>query len=77
MADLLGRRAVFKGEAGDLGAAFADNQEALAQSRAAGDNYRLAITLANLGVYELAGGSSGRPACTFRRRARSLTTLAT
>jgi DNA-binding CsgD family transcriptional regulator len=56
MADLLGRRAVFKGEAGDLDAAFADNQEALAQSRAAGDNYRLAITLANLGVYELAAG---------------------
>jgi len=47
---------VFKGEAGDLDAAFADNQEVLALSRAAGDNYRLALTLANLGVYELAVG---------------------
>ena len=56
MADLLGRRAVFKGEAGDLDAAFADNQESLAQSRAAGDNYRIALTLANLGVYEVSAG---------------------
>ena len=58
MADLLGRRAVFKGEAGDLDAAFADHQETLALSRAAGDNYRLAITLANLGVDEARGGGA-------------------
>ncbi len=31
-------------------------EAALAVSRAAGDNYRLAITLANLGIYELAAG---------------------
>jgi DNA-binding CsgD family transcriptional regulator len=50
---------VFKGEAGELDAALVDNTEALAQSRAAGDNYRTAITLANLGVYELAASKLG------------------
>ena len=56
IAYILARRAVFESEAGDLDAAFADNQEALTLSRAAGDTYRLAITLANLGFDEHAAG---------------------
>jgi DNA-binding CsgD family transcriptional regulator len=47
---------VFDAEAGDLAAAFADRQETLTLSRTAGDTYRLAITLANLGVDELGAG---------------------
>ena len=39
-----------------MDAAFADQEEALALSRATGDNYRLAITLANFGVDELTAG---------------------
>jgi DNA-binding CsgD family transcriptional regulator/tetratricopeptide (TPR) repeat protein len=50
---------VFESEAGDLDAAFADNQEAVTLSRAAGDTYRLAITLANLGFDEHAAGEIG------------------
>ena len=50
---------MFESEAGDLDAAFADNQEAITLSRAAGDNYRLAITLANLGFDEQAAGKLG------------------
>ena len=47
---------MFEGETGDLNAAFADQKEALTLSRATGDNYRLAATLANLGIDELAAG---------------------
>jgi DNA-binding NarL/FixJ family response regulator len=47
---------VFKSETGDLDAARADQEETLALSRAAGDNYRLVITLGNLGVDELVAG---------------------
>jgi DNA-binding CsgD family transcriptional regulator len=39
-----------------LDAALADQHETLALCRAAGDNYRLALTLANLGVDEHAAG---------------------
>ena len=56
VAYILSRRAVFKSEAGDLDTAFADNQEAITLSRAAGDNYRLATTLANLAIDEQATG---------------------
>jgi hypothetical protein len=44
------------GAAAKLAAALADQEEALALLRATGDNYRLAITLANFGVDELAAG---------------------
>jgi DNA-binding CsgD family transcriptional regulator len=47
---------VFASEGGDPDAAFADQHETLALSRAAGDNYRLVVTLANLGVDEHAAG---------------------
>ena len=59
MAEVLSRRAVFRGEAGDLDAAHADQQESLALTRTSGDNYRLAITLTNLGVLELEAGELG------------------
>jgi DNA-binding CsgD family transcriptional regulator len=47
---------VFEGEGSDLDAASADLQEACSLSRAAGDNYQLAIALANLGRYEHMAG---------------------
>ncbi|MGH3631084.1 MAG: class I SAM-dependent methyltransferase, partial [Sciscionella sp.] len=49
------RTAVFHNEAGNL-AAFADNNEAITLSRTAGDNYRLATTLANLAFDQHATG---------------------
>jgi predicted ATPase/DNA-binding CsgD family transcriptional regulator len=56
LAEVLGRRAVCKVEAGELDAGLADLEETLALSRAAADNYRLASTLANLGVHKVAAG---------------------
>jgi DNA-binding CsgD family transcriptional regulator len=47
---------VCKVEAGDLDAGVADLEETLTLSRAAADNYRLASTLANLGVNKFAAG---------------------
>ena len=77
IAYVLGRRAVFKGEAGDLDAAFADHQEALTLSRAAGDNYGLASHWPTSASTSSRPGSSERPSRTFTRRARSPTTMAT
>jgi len=57
---------VFEGEAGDLDAALADHQEVLTLSRATGDSYRLAITLTNLGVYELGAGELGAARAHFQ-----------
>jgi len=51
---------------------LADNQEALTLSRMAGDNYRIALTLANLGVYELAAREPGAA----RRHLQEAITLA-
>jgi predicted ATPase/class 3 adenylate cyclase/DNA-binding CsgD family transcriptional regulator len=52
----LGHRAAFKGEAGDVAAAAADQREVLVLARAAGDNYVLALTLTNLGVDQIMAG---------------------
>jgi predicted ATPase/class 3 adenylate cyclase/DNA-binding CsgD family transcriptional regulator/tetratricopeptide (TPR) repeat protein len=52
----LNERAVFKAEGGDWDGALADYEEALALLRVQGDKYRLAITLANMGVVELSVG---------------------
>jgi DNA-binding CsgD family transcriptional regulator len=50
---------VFEGEAGDLDAALADQEETIALARATGDSYRLATALANLGIAELTAGELG------------------
>jgi len=47
---------VFKGESGDLDGSFADQQEVLSLARVSGDNFVLALTLANLGVDRVAAG---------------------
>ncbi len=47
---------MFVGEGSDPDAAFAVLQEAHVLSRAAGDNFQLAIAVGNLGFYELAAG---------------------
>jgi predicted ATPase/class 3 adenylate cyclase/DNA-binding CsgD family transcriptional regulator/tetratricopeptide (TPR) repeat protein len=52
----LGHRAAFKGEAGDLDAASADQQEVLALARATADNYVLVVTLVNLGLDQIGAG---------------------
>jgi predicted ATPase/class 3 adenylate cyclase/DNA-binding CsgD family transcriptional regulator len=56
LAEVLGRRAVCKVDAGDLDSGGADLEETLTLSRATADNYRLASTLANLGVNKFAAG---------------------
>ena len=56
LAEVLGRRAVCKINAGDLDTGVADLEETLTLSRATADNYRLASTLANLGVNRFAAG---------------------
>ena len=58
-----------RGPNGRSDAAFADQKEALTLSRAAGDNYRLAATLANLGIDQLAARELPRPGLIFGKRA--------
>jgi predicted ATPase/class 3 adenylate cyclase/DNA-binding CsgD family transcriptional regulator/Flp pilus assembly protein TadD len=52
----LNERATFRAEGEDWPAVFADYNEALCLFRASGDEYRLAITLTNIGIAELSVG---------------------